>query len=251
MDKEQRIANSEEYLRLARELVAQLESGEEEASYQTLEEMTQLRETEMFQQIGKLTRDLHEALNSFQVDTRISTLAEEEIPDARERLRYVISMTDQAANRTLNAVEESLPLCGELQTKVAEIEQDWNRFLRKELSVEEFRTLSRDIKTHLAESSAGLVTLKGNLNEVLMAQDFQDLTGQIIHRVISLVEEVEGNLVDLIRISGGRAAGGEPKTGKAAVDGIEPQGPQVPGVDHADAVSGQDEVDDLLSSLGF
>ncbi|MFO8155495.1 MAG: protein phosphatase CheZ [Pseudomonadota bacterium] len=259
MDNENQMGNNENYLRLARQLVSQLEAGEDEAGYSTLEELTQLRETEMFQQIGKLTRDLHEALNSFQVDTRISTLAEHEIPDARERLRYVVSMTDQAANRTLNAVEQSLPLCDDLQAKVDEIGEGWNKFLRKELSVEEFRALSRDIKNHLKETSGQVATLKGNLNEVLMAQDYQDLTGQIIHRVINLVEEVEGNLVELIRISGGRAAEGD-KTPKSATtpaaaaevdSSIEPQGPQVPGVDHADAVSGQDEVDELLSSLGF
>ncbi len=260
MDNEQHTGNNEHYLQLARQLVSQLEAGQDEAGYQTLEELTRLRETEMFQQIGKLTRDLHEALNSFQVDTRISTLAEHEIPDARERLRYVVSMTDQAANRTLNAVEESLPLCDDLQSKVDEIGEGWNKFLRKELSVEEFRTLSRDIKTHLKETSGQVTTLKNNLNEVLMAQDYQDLTGQIIHRVINLVEEVEGNLVELIRISGGRAAEGDktptggaaaPAAAEVADSSIEPQGPQVPGVDHADAVSGQDEVDELLSSLGF
>jgi len=247
---------SAEYLELARQLVSQLEEGDEQAANATVDDLTRMRESEMFQQIGRLTRDLHDSLNSFQIDTRISTLAEEEIPDARDRLRYVVSMTDQAATRTLNAVEECIPLCDELQDNVSEIDREWQRFLRRELSADEFRSLSRAIRSHLANSGDELVKLKTNLNEILMAQDFQDLTGQIIHRVIGLVEEVEGNLVELIRISGSSQAASESREGKQASEeeqrsGIEAQGPQVPGVDADEAVSGQDEVDELLSSLGF
>lgn len=248
---------STEYLELARQLVSQLEAGEEQAANATVDDLTRMRESEMFQQIGRLTRDLHDSLNSFQLDTRISTLAEEEIPDARDRLRYVVSMTDQAATRTLNAVEESIPLCDELQDNVSEIDREWQRFLRRELSAEEFRALSRAIRSHLASSGDELIKLKSNLNEILMAQDFQDLTGQIIHRVISLVEEVEGNLVELIRISGSPESSSDSRGARQASEeeqersGIEAQGPQVPGVDADEAVSGQDEVDELLSSLGF
>ncbi|MGM0412923.1 MAG: protein phosphatase CheZ [Pseudomonadota bacterium] len=247
---------SAEYLELARQLVTQLEAGDEEAANATVDDLTRMRESEMFQQIGRLTRDLHDSLNSFQLDTRISTLAEEEIPDARDRLRYVVSMTDQAATRTLNAVEESIPLCDELQSNVSEIDREWQRFLRRELSADEFRALSRAIRSHLSNSGDELVKLKSNLNDILMAQDFQDLTGQIIHRVIGLVEEVEGNLVELIRISGSSRPAGEAQQGGAANQeerrpDIDPQGPQVPGVDADEAVNGQDEVDELLSSLGF
>ena len=248
---------SAEYLELARQLVTQLEAGEEEAANATVDDLTRMRESDMFQQIGRLTRDLHDSLNSFQLDTRISTLAEEEIPDARDRLRYVVSMTDQAATRTLNAVEEAIPLCDGLQDNVSEIDREWQRFLRRELSAEEFRSLSRAIRSHLSNSGDELVKLKSNLNEILMAQDFQDLTGQIIHRVISLVEEVEGNLVELIRISGNaQAQTGSPEKEEPSEEerrraAIDPQGPQVPGVDADEAVSGQDDVDELLSSLGF
>jgi len=82
-----------------------------------------------------------------------------------------------------------------------------------------------------------------------MAQDFQDLTGQIITRVIELVEEVEGNLVELVRITGSRMS--TPTKENNQEDKIKAEGPQVPGVRKSNVVSGQDEVDDLLSSLGF
>ena len=90
----------------------------------------------------------------------------------------------------------------------------------------------------------------------MMAQDFQDLTGQIIRRVINLVQEVEDNLVELIRLSGSveSAVADKVPAQKSCPDGAVMQGlgPQVPGLgETAGAVSGQDEVDDLLSSLGF
>lgn len=88
-----------------------------------------------------------------------------------------------------------------------------------------------------------------------MAQDYQDLTGQIIRRVIALVEEVEGNLVQLVRISGQRIVDdpqrSERKQSEASERMQKGEGPSIPGGDNEGVVSGQDEVDDLLSSLGF
>ena len=91
--------------------------------------------------------------------------------------------------------------------------------------------------------------LRGELTEILMAQDFQDLTGQIIKRVINLVNEVEKRLVEILTVFG--AAQKEQKADKATVASIEPEGPILNPHERIDAVSSQDEVDDLLSSLGF
>ena len=131
----------------------------------------------------------------------------------------------------------------------------WGRFTRRELDVAKFRELSRDVEEFFGETNNDITRLKANLQDVLMAQDFQDLTGQIIRRVITLVEDVEKSMVELVRISGqkllplhGSTATPEPR--KDEVSSIEPSGPPVPGVDSG-TVSGQDEVDELLSSLGF
>ena len=237
-----------EVLNLAKSLVEKLESGANEDAHAILDELTKVRESLLYQEIGKLTRELHNSLTSFHVDTHITDLAEKDIPDARERLRYVVSMTDEAANRTLNAVEESIPACDQLNTRVKEINDAWGRLLRREMSADEFRQLSKTLTEYLNLSGNDISAIKNGLNEVLMAQDFQDLTGQIIHRVIDLVEDVENNLVGLIKVAGQKIDA--PSYTETKPD-VTPTGPSVPGLDDDGRVSGQDEVDDLLSSLGF
>lgn len=238
---------SNETLRaLAQRLLDQLAEEDGGAARGTLDELTALREGELYQQVGKLTRQLHEALNNFQVDDRMSDIAQQEIPDARERLNYVIDMTQQSANRTLAAVEESGPLCDELEQNAGALAAAWGRFTERQMNSDEFRDMSRDLARFLDSAPQHVNTIRGHLTEVLMAQGFQDLTGQIIKRVITLVEEVEMNLVNLVSLTG-------QKVGEAAQpeDPTRAEGPPVPGVSKGDLVASQDEVDDLLSSLGF
>ncbi|MBI5462829.1 MAG: protein phosphatase CheZ [Gammaproteobacteria bacterium] len=245
----------DESLAQARQLVVALEAGDDDRASYLLDELARRRDSGLFQELGKLTRELHDALNGFQLDSKISTLAEHEIPDAKERLNYVITMTEQAAHRTLNAVEESLPIAEELQKRAEELHDKWTRFRRKDMDVNEFRSLVPEIDSFLDLTSGHATKLNSSLSDVLMAQDFQDITGQIIRRVINLVKDVEDNLVGLIRISGQRMAPAEKvaavKSGALSEELSRGIGPQVPGVDHADVVHGQDDVDDLLSSLGF
>ncbi len=237
----------------ARRLVEELERGNDAEASRLLDDLARKRDTGLFQELGKLTRELHDALSSFQLDSRITTLAEHEIPDAKERLNYVITMTEQAANSTLNAVEASLPMAGELQARAEALHAKWLRFRHKNMDVAEFRALVPEIDSFLDLTSGHAGKLNSNLSEVLMAQGFQDLTGQIIRRVINLVKDVEENLVGLIRISGERLA--PPETGatpRADTDDLaRGVGPRVPGLDTQDVLSSQDDVDDLLSSLGF
>ncbi|MFN2308655.1 MAG: protein phosphatase CheZ [Gammaproteobacteria bacterium] len=244
----------DESLTQARQLVAELESGNATAASELLDDLARRRDSGLFQELGKLTRELHDTLNSFQMDARIAELTEHDIPDAKERLNYVITMTEQSAHRTLTAVEESLPIAEELQSRANALQDQWQRFRRKDMDVAEFRALVPEIDSFLELTNGHAAKLNARLSDVLMAQDFQDLTGQIIRRVITLVKDVEDSLVSLIRISGQRMA---PADKAAATPGAlrddlaRGVGPQVPGVDQADVVHGQDEVDDLLSSLGF
>ena len=147
------------------------------------------------------------------------------------------------------AVEDSQLKVDVLVMKFADVENRWTKFKKKELSAEEFRNLAADMSEFFAHSKDVMTELSSNLNTVLMAQDFQDLTGQIIRRVITLVEDVESNLVNLIRLQGdGPSTVTESKpaepTGKL-------EGPQVPGKEAEDVMTNQDDVDDLLASLGF
>ncbi len=172
------------------------------------------------------------------------------MPDAAERLRYVISTTEKAANTTLGAVEESLPLAEKLRADSRHLSEQWEKFNSRQLTVDDFRALSTELSRFLALTQTNSEALHDKLSEVLLAQDYQDLTGQVIRKVITLVNDVEKKLVELLRVSGYHSR-------PAAQDAVEkgrdtaPQGPVVPGVDQGDLVSGQDDVDDLLSSLGF
>ncbi|HED19507.1 MAG TPA: protein phosphatase CheZ [Gammaproteobacteria bacterium] len=241
----------------ARELVHELESGNMPAAESLIEQLSQIREQSLFQELGKMTRQLHDSLSNFALDARVQSLAESDIPDAKARLNHVIEMTESSANRTLTAVEATLPIAEQLQSVANTLHEKWGRFRNKAMNVEEFRSMSKEIDEFLSVTKENAGQIHNNLSEVMMAQEFQDLTGQILRRVITLVQEVEENLVELIRLSGGR----EEETGSATPAVLETAmsdevmqgiGPQVPGVeDGGGSVSGQDEVDDLLSSLGF
>jgi chemotaxis protein CheZ len=235
----------QECLERARTLVAQIEAGGEADAQQLLDEFSSHRETVMFQEIGRLTRELHNTLNSFQNDARLAALTECDIPDAKERLNYVLSMTDQAARRTLTAVEESVPLNETIGQRASALQQEWERFTRRQMEPAEFRALSHRLNEFLTVTKDDTSKIHTRLMDVLMAQEYQDLTGQVIHRVIRLVQDVEDSLVGLIKFSS--------NTGTAnSADGKDAlEGPQINPSARSDVVSNQDEVDDLLSSLGF
>jgi len=236
-----------ERLQLARDLVSALEQQDEAQADHVLDRIAGLREKTLFQEVGHLTRQLHDAMNSFSLDSKMTEMAEKDIPDAKERLNYVITMTEQAANQTLNVVEDLLPEAQQLTEKVARLSIGWERFLVREMPYEEFKEMSQEITTFFDYTDNALKKLHTGLNEILMAQGFQDITGQIIRRVIELVHDVENSLVELIKISGGVHFNDKARN--------EPDlpGPAIPGLDDqaGDVANSQDEVDDLLSSLGF
>ncbi len=239
-----------EPLALARRLVEQLEAGDGEAAQQTIDVLARIRETELFRELGVLTRELHKALKSLQVDSRLCEIADD-IPDARARLSHVIELTERAAHRTLTAIESGLPLADDLSHRARVLAERWQKFLRRELCVEEFRNLSREVDEFFASAQRHGSQLQACLADALMAQDYQDRTGQIIRRVIALVQDVEDGLVKLVRISGQHATRQTERTTERDMErDRRGHGPPIPGQGD-DVVHGQDEVDDLLSSLGF
>lgn len=243
---------SEDILAHAEALVREMQAGNETQVTNLLSLINTAREEGIYHEVGKMTRQLHDSLNSFTRETRLDELTEDEIPDARARLRHVITLTQKSADRSLSAVEKTLPTCDQLSERIAKLGSSWQDFKRREMSIDQFRALSEELEAFFTDAEQDTVDIRSGLNEIMMAQDFQDLTGQIISRVIELVEEVEGNLVELVRITGTKFSGTEEKnSGKDKKPDIEAAGPAIPGVGKSDLVSGQDEVDDLLSSLGF
>ncbi|MCZ6526483.1 MAG: protein phosphatase CheZ [Gammaproteobacteria bacterium] len=240
-------------LELARAVVDSLEGGDELKAELAVNKLSELYESHLFQEIGKLTRELHDALGFCRDDQRITSLTEQEIPDARERLNYVIKKTEESANRTLDIVENLLPISNQMAEESEYMQKDWQRFTRREMDIEEFRKLSVRLEKYFGTACDNAARIKQDLNNVMLAQDFQDLTGQIIRQVINLVQEVEDKLVSVIRNarSGSQNNKFDVKQKNQKSDRIKAQGPQINEENNPDVISAQDDVDDLLSSLGF
>ncbi|MCU7931499.1 MAG: protein phosphatase CheZ [Candidatus Thiodiazotropha sp. (ex Codakia rugifera)] len=240
--------DNQQRLEIAKALVSSLEAGDDAESDRLISTLTpKQKNDDLFIEVGRLTRELHDAINGFLLDARISDMTNVEIPDAKERLTYVITMTEQSADRTLTAVEQSLPLVEQIEKQSAELAEQWDNLRSRLLNKEDFKGLSDALSSFLKKSETDATALHKNLSEVLMAQDFQDLTGQIIRKVITLVHDVEEKLVMLVRITGSKMDDASQKKD----DPHELSGPAIPGLDQGDQVTSQDDVDDLLSSLGF
>ncbi|CAD5285513.1 Protein phosphatase CheZ [Alteromonas sp. 38] len=241
----------------AKKLVAYLEEGDNASANAVLEAVSMKESIELFAEVGKLTRQLHDSLNNFQIDERIKNLTVDDIPDAQTRLMYVIEETEKAANTTMDAVEESMPIAEVLSTRIEKIMPEWKKLMNRQLELGEFKVLCADLDELLEDGSKQSAKLTSLLTEVLMAQGYQDLTGQVIRRVIELVKEVEDSLVNMLTMFGEpeQAELGKPSEAKVEkvnkIDSVEAEGPIIDADQRDDVVSGQDDVDDLLSSLGF
>ncbi|AZQ11132.1 protein phosphatase CheZ [Shewanella khirikhana] len=238
-------------LEQAQELVTLLSSGEQEKADLLIRELAAPIQKELFDEVGKLTRQLHSALVDFQLDSRLAELASVDIPDAKERLNYVIDMTEQAANKTMDAVEECLPLADALINHIKTVTPTWDKLMRRDIELTEFKSLCHDVQQLMTRSEQDSERLRELLNQILMAQDFQDLTGQMIRRVIDLVREVENSLVSMLTVFGEQPVTEMTPRTSPSVNTIEAEGPIMNAELRQDVVTGQDEVDDLLSSLGF
>ncbi|MDU9410177.1 MULTISPECIES: protein phosphatase CheZ [Pseudomonas] len=244
----------------ARDLVDSLEQGNFGAAVQLINELNKVRDRGLYHEVGKLTRELHNAIVNFQLDPRMPHAQElSQIADATERLNYVVTMTEKAANRTMDLVEQSAPLVNDLSDEAQSLSVEWGRFMRREIGADGFRELAKRVELFLARSERDGAKLSGHLNDILLAQDYQDLTGQVIKRVTQLVTEVESNLLKLMLMASqvDRFAGirhdheelrSEQEKSKEPSRG---EGPQIHADKRDDVASNQDDVDDLLSSLGF
>jgi chemotaxis protein CheZ len=244
-DKEQ----LEKTIAQTRVLLSHLEAEEIEDAQELIDSLARGGDEDLFIEIGKLTRHLHEALTNFQLDTRITDLAASEIPHARDRLNYVIEKTEAAANKTMDKVDQCRQMADHISKDSNELLNEWKKLYRRELEPGDFRKLCKRIESHLVKNKNSADELHAGLSDVLLAQDYQDLTGQVIRQVITLVQDVEVSMVNVIKMFGNMDGYARAKDEVRIVDGVE--GPITNSEKRTDVVSGQDEVDDLLSSLGF
>lgn len=245
------ILKNEDRLALAKDLVACLEDGREGDASKVLEQLGSAQGEQLYREMGCLTRELHQTLNCVVQESNLADMAHSEIPDAAERLAHVIRMTEDASNTTLTAVEDAMLMAQVLRDDSRRLADALERLQRPGINDLERIAMGQDLEAFLRSTQSNAEALGSRLSQVLVAQEHQDLSGQIIQKVIDLVRDVEGKLLELVRLSGaGRVRTGASREG-GGESGTGVHGPVVPGVDKVDGVSDQDEVDDLLSSLGF
>lgn len=196
-----------------------------------------------FNRIGHMARQLHDSLRGLGYDKMLEDTAKK-IPDATQRLTYIAQMTEQAASRVLNATDIAKPLQDELLAKSEAMAARWDKMFANQLSVDEFKALATDSRSFFQTAPARIKTTNAQLTEIMMAQDFQDLTGQVIKKVVEMVQGLEGQLLNvLIEVM--------PEERKAAAPEGLMNGPVINAAGRADIVTNQAQVDDLLESLGF
>jgi chemotaxis protein CheZ len=207
------------------------------------------RDADLMAELHDLTCNLRNALDRFRFDARLNDLAEKEMPDARQRLNHVLHLTSDAAHRTLDLVERSGPAAERTAREAGELDGLWQQFRSRQISPENFRSMLERMDEFLRNARADSDIVRANLAEVLLAQGYQDLSGQIIRGVMTLVAEVEKTLAELTRLARGEVASVlTVDTGRDT----RQTGPAVPGVDSGAAVvSDQEDVDALLSRLGM
>lgn len=251
-----------ELKRCAKLLTEKLQDNKFEEASILIETITQSRNNLIFQSVGKLTRGLHNAIVNFHVDADLSKvppkIEDSDIHDASSRLNYVIQLTQKAAERTMDMVDEAAPIAANLGQEASLLRAEWARLKRREMSADEFRELYERMDGFLGQMEIGTGRLNKSLQDIVLEQGFQDLTGQVLKRVIGLINDVEKDLVQLVLIAGHveEITGLNSQSDQAEIAALiekrkhEAEGPQIDAA-RKDVVSGQDEVDDLLSSLGF
>jgi chemotaxis protein CheZ len=191
---------------------------------------------EVFQQLGNITRVLHDTMQQLGVMPKLQ-VATDGLPDARSRLTYIANKTADAANKVLNSVDQA-------KAEHAHI-TDATRALGQALVADPVRTVaSGAVMNFVKDVEARTTRIDGHLTDIMMAQDFHDLTGQVVAKVVTLANDLEDSLVKLL-------VQVVPPEQREKVDPTVLQGPVVSHEGRTDVVANQGEVDDLLASLGF
>jgi chemotaxis protein CheZ len=198
---------------------------------------------EVLSRIGHMTRALHENLRGLGLDKLIEKAASD-IPDARDRLDYVARLSEDAAKRVLDATDAAGPLQDRIDGDAVALGQEWQALLAGAPADAPWRALAERTVASMAASREAAGATKGHLMDIMMAQDFQDLTGQVIKRITGIAQNLEKQLVQVL-------VDFAPEEIKRELDNGLLNGPQIHPTGKSDVVADQGQVDDLLDSLGF
>ena len=192
----------------------------------------------MFDRLGHIVRQLHDSLRELGYDRSLSDIATE-VTDATDRLEYIATLTEQAANKVLNSIDEAMPVQDTLIAGARDVDARWVQLFDGKLGVDEFKLLARDSRAFAANAIQTGEAEKARLMQIMMAQDFQDITGQIIKKVVAITQKLERELAQLLVDNAPQH-----KEKDKVVDLLA--GPAVP-----TSALAQNDVDDLLADLGF
>jgi chemotaxis protein CheZ len=198
---------------------------------------------EVLSRIGHMTRTLHDSLRGLGLDKLIEKAASD-IPDARDRLDYVARLSEQAARKVLDATDAAGPLQDAIDNRAAELARGWQELLDGKGGEADWRALAAKTLATLEQTRSAASATKAHLMDIMMAQDFQDLTGQVIGKVTSIAQSLEKQLVEVL-------VDFAPAEIKRELDNGLLNGPQIKPAGNTDVVANQGQVDDLLDSLGF
>ena len=191
---------------------------------------------EVFQQLGSITRLLHDTMQQLGVMPQLQ-IAADGLPDARSRLTYIATKTADAANRVLNSVDQAKvdhAHIAEATRKVGEL-----------IVADPVKAVaSGAVLNFVQDVEQATARIDGHLTDIMMAQDFHDLTGQVVANVVQLANDLETSLVKLLVQT-------VPPEQREKVDPNVLNGPVVNAEGRTDVVTNQGDVDDLLASLGF
>lgn len=191
---------------------------------------------EVFHQLGVITRQLHDTLMQLGVMPKLQAAAQG-LPDARSRLSYIAKKTGEAADKVLNSVDQA-------KLEHSNIASETRRIAEAIVSDPVKAVASGAVINFVSDVEAATARIDQHLTDIMMAQDFHDLTGQVVAKVVGLATELEDSLVSLLL----QAA---PLEQAQKLEAAMLQGPVVNPEGRTDVVADQGEVDDLLASLGF
>lgn len=198
----------------------------------------------VFNRIGHMARALHDTLGQLGYDKLLEKTVSA-LPDAKDRLAYVANLTEQAACRVLNATDIACPLVDDMEASGRALGERWDKVFANQMATADFKSLAVDTRAFLNNQLPEKTkATHAQLTEIMMAQDFQDLTGQVIKKIVALAQELESGLMGVLL---------EIVPDAKRTDEVNNlmNGPVINAEGRTDVVVNQEQVDDLLDSLGF
>jgi chemotaxis protein CheZ len=228
----------------AAEPPAQSIGSAEDSAAATAEMTEDQSDKPMYARLGGIVRMLHDSMRELGYDRSLQEVASQ-IGDAQGRLEFVATLTEQAANKVLNAIDIGMPAQDALSGKAKNIGGRWDQLFAGQLSIEEFKTLANDSRSFATTVTDSAETEKARMLEIMMAQDFQDITGQLIKKIVGITAIAERELAQLLRDNA------PPELLNTANETKEKPTELMAGPAADGSALVQNDVDDLLDSLGF